>query len=213
MHTIDLLRGQGIPVKTTLGSAAMVIVMVVVPILAASGMVDRYMQNVTDIEIKQRAIKTEEKTIEQFADAVKFKASLDRQQSAVNAKLSEVSSSLGKHIQWSPILVTLAECMPGDMVISGLRGEIISGRPKASGNVSNRQSKASVTQRKLVLDISGSGQSNYSSLVENYKNRLKSSPALRTKLDDILVGQNRGIARDIYTVSYTMTFMFKSGSL
>ena len=213
MHTIDLLRGQGIPAKTTLGSAAMVVVMIVVPILAAAGMVDRYMQNGTDIGIKQQGIAIEEATIEKFADAVKFKKSLDRQQSAVNDKLSEVSSCLGEHIQWSPILKTLADYMPAQMVISGLRGEIISGRPKASGNVSNRQSKVSVTQRKLVLDISGSGQSNYSSLVESYKNRLKSSPALRTKLDDILVGQNRGVARDIYTVSYTMTFMFKSGSL
>jgi hypothetical protein len=42
MHTIDLLRGQGTPAKTTLGSAAIVVVIVVVPILAASVMADRY---------------------------------------------------------------------------------------------------------------------------------------------------------------------------
>ena len=70
MHTIDLLRGQGVPAKTTLGSAAIIVVMIVVPILAAAGMVDRYMQNDTDIGIKQQTIATEQKTIDKFADAV-----------------------------------------------------------------------------------------------------------------------------------------------
>ncbi len=132
MHTIDLLRGQGIPAKTTLGSVAMIIVIIAIPILAAAGMVDRYLQNKTDIEIKQQAITTEKATIEKFADAVKFKESLNRQQSAVNDKLSEVSSSLGKHIQWSPILKTLADYMPAQMVMSGLRAESTSLRKKVT---------------------------------------------------------------------------------
>jgi len=214
MHTIDLLRGQGIPAKTTLGSAAMVVVMVVVPILAAAGMVDRYMQNKTDIGIKQQTITTEQETIEKFADAVKFKESLEKEQGAINSRLSEVSSCLGKHIQWSPVLETLAKYMPAKMVMSGLRAESSTERQKVASEKDPKQTvNVTVTKRKLVLDISGSEQLDYGSLVENYSKRLKSSPVLGPKLENIEVSQNPGSSGDINTVSYTMNLKFKSGTL
>jgi len=215
MHTIDLLKGQGIPAKTTIGSAAMVVVMVVVPILAVAGIVDRYMQNKTDIEIQQQAITKEEATIEDFADAVKFKESLEREQIAINSKLSEVSSSLGNYIQWSPVLDTLAKYMPAKMVMSSLSAGSKSERKQVASE-ENPAQKVNVTivKRTLILDISGSQQLDYGSMVQTYANDLKKSPELGPKLDgDIEVSQNRGSAGDINTVSYTMNLVFKSGTL
>jgi hypothetical protein len=214
MHTIDLLRGQGVPAKTTLGSAAMVIVIVIVPILAAAGMVDRYMQNGTDIEIKEEAIAHEQATIDKFADAVKFKESLEKEQSAVNSKLSEVSSCLGNYIQWSPVLETLVRYMPAQMVMSGLKAESTSERlTTANDNDPNNTVNVTVTKRKLVLDISGNEQRDYGSIVKAYANSLKSSSVLGPNLEDIVVSQNPSRSGDDNTVSYTMNLMFKSGSL
>ena len=214
MHTIDLLRGQGIPAKTTFGSVAMVIVMVVVPILAAAWMVDRYMQNKTDIEIQQQTITTEEATIVKFADAVKFKESLEKEQIAINSKLSEVSSCLGNYIQWSPVLETLAEHMPAKMVMSGLRAESTNVRQQVTSEKGPKQKvNVNVSRRMLVLDISGSELRDYGSEVENYSKRLKSSPVLGPKLEGIEFSQKPGSAGDLNTVSYTMNLMFKSGTL
>lgn len=214
MHTIDLLRGQGIPAKTTFGSAAMVVVMIAVPILATAGMVDRYMQNGTDIGIKQQTIKTEQQTIEKFADAVKFKESLEKEQGAIHSKLSEVSSCLGNFIQWSPVLETLAKYMPAKMVMSGLKAGSTSVRQQVESEKDPKQTvNVTVTKRKLVLDISGSELRDYGREVENYSKRLKSSSVLGPKLEDIEVSQKPGGTGDENTVSYTMNLMFKSGSL
>jgi hypothetical protein len=214
MHTIDLLRGQGIPAKTTLGSAAMIVVIVAVPILAAAGMVDRYLQNKTDIGIKQQQIAVEQATIEKFADAVKFKESLEKQQNATGSKLSEVASCLDNYVQWSPVLETLARYMPGQMVMSGLKAESTSERRQiTSQNDPNRRINVTVSKRILVLDISGSEMRDYGEVVQNYANRLKSSPALGPKLEGIEVSQKPGTAGDLKTVSYTMNLKFKSGSL
>jgi hypothetical protein len=214
MHTIDLLKGQGIPAKTTLGSAAMVIVMVAVPILAAAGMVDRYLQNKTDIEIKQQQIAVEQATVEKFADAMKFKESLEKQQNAIDSELSEVSSCLGNFVQWSPVLETLARYMPSQMVMSGLRAESTSERrPIKSQSNPNRRVNITISRRMLVLDISGSELRDYGEVVQSYANRLKSSQVLGPKLEDIEVSQKPGTAGDLKTVSYTMNLMFKSGSL
>ena len=212
MHTIDLLKGQGIPAKTTLGSAAMVVVIVVVPILIAAWMVDRYMQNETYIEIKQESIDAEQKTIDEFADDVKFKESMDQKQFAVNAKLSEVSSSLGRYIQWSPVLETLAEHMPDQMVMSGLKAESRTVQQQAASE-EDPQREVTIIMRKLVRDISGSGKLDYGSLVKAYADSLKSSPVLKPKLEDIVFSQNRGRSVDDNTVSYTMDIKFKPGTL
>ena len=214
MHTIDLLRGQGIPVKTTLGSAAMVIVMVVVPILAVAGMADRYLQNKTEIGIKQQAITVEQGTIEKFADDVKYKESLQKQQGVVNNKLSEVSSSLGNYIQWSGVLEALARYMPAQMVMSSLTAESTSERQKVpSKNNPKRMVNVTVFKRRLVLDISGTELRDYGDVVQGYANRLKSSSVLGPKLEGIEVSQKPASSGDVNTVSYTMNLKFKSGTL
>jgi hypothetical protein len=214
MHTIDLLRGQGIPVKTTLGGAAMVVLMVVVPILAAAGMVDRYLQNKTEIGIKQQAITVEQKTIDEFADDVKYAESIQKQQNAVYSKLSEVSSCLDNYIQWSGVLETLARYMPAQMVMSGLKAESTSERQQVpSKNDPKRTVNVTISRRRLVLDISGSELRDYGDVVQGYANRLKSSPELGPKLEGIEVSQKPGSTGDINTVSYTMNLKFKSRTL
>ena len=214
MHTIDLLRGQGIPVKTTLGSAAMVIVMVVVPILAVAGMADRYLQNKTEIGIKQQAITVEQGTIEKFADDVKYTESLQKQQGVVNNKLSEVSSSLGNYIQWSGVLEALARYMPAQMVMSSLKAESTSERQQIpSKNNPKRMVNVTVFKRRLVLDISGTELRDYGDVVQGYANRLKSSSVLGPKLEGIEVSQKPASSGDVNTVSYTMNLKFKSGTL
>jgi Tfp pilus assembly protein PilN len=214
MHTIDLLRGQGIPVKTTLGSAAMVVVMVVVPILAAAGMADRYLQNQTETGIKQQAITVEQKTIDEFAADVKYRESLQKQQDVVNSKLSEVSSSLGNYIQWSAALETLARYMPAQMVMSSLKAESTSERQQVPSKTDPKRTvNVTILKRRLVLDISGTELRDYGDVVQAYANRLKSSPVLSPKLEGIEVSQKPGSSGDANTVSYTMNLKFKSGTL
>lgn len=214
MHTIDLLRGQGIPAKTTLGSAAMVIVIVVVPILAGAAMADRYLQNKTDIEIKQQQIILEQATIEKFADAVKFKESIQMQQNAIGGELSEVASCLDNYIQWTPVLETIARYMPSQMVMNELRVENTSDRQRiTSENNPNSTAYVTVYKRKLVLVISGSELRDYNSDVENYSESLKLSPVLGPKLERIEFSQNPISTGEVKTVSYTMNFEFKSGSM
>jgi Tfp pilus assembly protein PilN len=209
MHTIDLLRGQGIPAKTTLGSVIMIIVMVAVPILVGAWMVDRYIQNETEIGIKQQAIDKEQATIDELADAVKFKEEVLNQQKTVRSKLLEVSSCLGRYIQWSPVLMTLAKNMPRGMVMNSLSAESRIERPRVAGE----KNPKSIVKRTLVIDISGTERRDYNDDIERYSNRLKSSSELGPKLEKIEFAQKPGTSGDINTVSYTMNLMFKSGTI
>lgn len=213
MHTIDLLRGQGVPAKTTPGSVAIVIVTVAVPFVVAMWMLDWYLQNRTIISIDSQAIAKEQETIDKLAQAVELKESLEKKRNLIGKRLSEVSSCIGGYIQWSPVLVTLVKNMPGKMVMSELSAE--SKRVKKSvpkDNDPNRPVSITVSQRTLALDITGSLPGNYDQIVKDYRNRLKSSDMLAPKLKDIVVSQKPGGSGDDKTVSYTMNFIFEYGS-
>jgi len=187
----------------------MIVVIIAVPILAAAGMVDRYVQNKTDIEIKQQGIVKEQATIDKLADAVQFKDSLLMQQNAIRSKLSEVSSCLGRYIQWSPVLITLVENMPRGMIMNALKADSTIDRPRVAGG---KDIKPTV-KRTLVLDISGTERRDYGDDIENYSKRLKSSSELGPKLEKIEFSQKPGSTGDINTVSYTMNLIFKSGTI
>ena len=213
MHTIDLLRGQGIPAKATPGSAAILVITVAVPFVVAIWMLDWYLQDRTIISIDRQAIAKEQATIDKLAQAVELKESLEKKRGLIGKRLSEVSSCIGGYIQWSPVLVTLVKDMPGKMVMSELSADSKSIRKTVpKDNDPNRPVKITVSQRTLALDITGNLPGNYDKIVKDYRSRLKSSDILASKLKDIIVSQKPGGSGDDKTVSYTMDFTFESGS-
>jgi len=213
MHTIDLLKGQGIPAKTTPGTTAILVITVVVPFVVAMWTLDWYLQNRTIISIDRQAIAKEQAAIDKLAQAVELKESLEKKRSLIGKRLSEVSSCIGGYIQWSPVLVTLVKDMPGEMVMSELSADskrIRKTVPK--DNDPNRPVKVAYSQRTLALDITGNLPGNYDQIVKDYRNRLKSSAMLAPKLKDIVVSQKPGGSGDDKTVSYMMNFIFEPGS-
>lgn len=213
MHTIDLLRGKGIPPKTTLGSVLLVVVIAAVPVLAAAAMADRYLQNRETIAIQQKAITTDKATIEELADIVALQKSIEQAQSVINTRLSEVASCLNGYVQWSPVLVTLVENMPADMVMSKLSVESTVDRIKMPKKDNpNQEIDVSVTKRTLVLDISASQPGNYETIVRDYRSRLMASELLGPKLEEITASKKPGGPGDDKTVSWTMNLIFKSAS-
>jgi hypothetical protein len=117
-------------------------------------------------------------------------------------------------MQWSPVLETLAENMPSRMIMSGLRAESTSERRQVTSEKNPaRMVNVNITKRTLVLDITSNESLDYGKEVQNYANRLKSSPVLGPRLESIEVSQKPGTAKDLNTVSYTMNLIFKSGSV
>ena len=213
MHTIDLLRGQGIPAKATFGTVAMVIVIVAVPILAAAVLLDRYLHNREVIAIDGQATAMAQQTIDRFAADVRFKEDLEKQQAGIETRLKEVKSCLGDYVQWSPVLINLVENMPAEMVMKKLSADTRRTRERLfKDNDPNRPVNVSATNRTLVLDISGTTGGSYDGVVRDYGERLRKSPVLGPKLENIVVSQKTGQFGDDKTVSYTMNLIFKGGS-
>jgi hypothetical protein len=210
MHTIDLLNGQGIPAKATPRSVALVMVVVAVPLLVAGGMLDRFLQNREAMAIQQLEIDKNEETIEELADAIEWKESIDNRDGIIHARLSEVSSCVDQYVQWSPVLVTLVENMPKGMVM----GKLLAEGPVPVDKSRTRQANSSnlpatAYTRKLVLDISGKRSGNYGEKVQEFRNSLQS--LLGPRLENIEVWPRGGSESD-ETDFWTMNITFKCES-
>ena len=212
MHNIDLLKGQGIPAKTTTGGIIVMTIMVIVPILVAAGMLDWYLQTRIDIGMMQQKIVTARETITTYEPDVKLKRSLEQKINLMNNKLSEVSRALDTFNQWSPILVTLAENMPDPMIMRNLIAQSQNiRRTTRKKNDPKKPVNIPIPERSLVMNISGTKSGSYDKTVQQYQERLNTSPVLKPKLKDIIPSKEAGMGTD-QTESYVMNIIFMSDS-
>lgn len=211
MHKIDLLKGQGIPAKTTTGGIIILTMTVIVPLLVAVGMLDWYLQTKIDIEVMQQRIVTGNETISRYKPDLKLKKSLDRQITLLNRQLLEVSNCLDTFIQWSPILMTLSENMPSKMIMNRLATQCASVRRTTRKKTDpDKPSIIPVPERKMEMNISGSKPGSYDTIVQGYQERLNLSPALKPKLKDIIPSKEASAIGIDQTESYIMNIIFKS---
>ncbi len=210
MHSIDLLKGQGIPPKATTGGIIILTIMVIVPILVAAGMLDWYLQTRIDIEMTQQKIVTAKETITSHASDVELKRSLEKEIKLLNSKLTEISRALDIFIQWTPVLVTVAENMPGPMIMRDLTAQSQSIRRTTRRQVDpNKPVDIPIPERSLVMNIKGSKPGSYYQTVQHYQERLNNSPTLKDKIKEIVPSTEAGTGTD-QTESYIMNIIFAS---
>jgi len=161
MHTIDLLKGKGIPEKTTLRGVAIVIFGVLVPCFVAAGMLYEYLRYKAIIPILTEAVVKEQVKIDKLSAAVKLNETLETNKKLITERLLEVSSCVDKYVQWSPVLVTLASNMPDNMVLTALTANRKNVRKMIpQENDPNKTVGVAVPTRTLALNISGSPEHN-----------------------------------------------------
>ena len=213
MHKVDLLNGQGIPPRTTFVTIAIIVLMVAVPFAAAAAMTDRYLQNRETIVIRKQETARHQATVDDLADAVASKESIEKRGDVIHGKLLEVSSCVGDYVQWSPVLETIAKNMPAKMVMSKLSAQSRLGKRRVPKRYEpGKTIDVPFSKRTLVLEISGDLPGNYETLVRDFRNRLKSDPWLGPKLKDITASKKPLGTGDDKTVSWTMNLIFESES-
>ncbi|HEG42575.1 MAG TPA: hypothetical protein ENH94_00850 [Phycisphaerales bacterium] len=120
MLNIDMLKGQGIPLKSSPGTAFLLALIIAIPVLAAMAITAEYLNG----RIKLKTLKNEwseiENNISQLSAGVKFQASDLGKINNINACFVEVHEVLQYHIQWTPVFVTLIENLPNKLFLEKL---------------------------------------------------------------------------------------------
>lgn len=208
MFTIDLLRGQGIPIKSRPWGAAIAAGVFGGPVLVAMAMFGFYLSNRIIIKVTNQEIAGYEKLIRTLSDAVVQQKSLEAEKDNINNCLSEALSSLDRHTQWSPILATVVKNMPNTVVLTNLvmRQSSVNKKIPKKGNP-KKMIDVSVPVSTLQLSISGRPQDDSDKAVKEFKDRLRH--LLASKIEDIDISQKYDTLEGQDVVSYQIDCTFK----
>ncbi len=211
MYQIDLLKGQGLPVKTKPQHVVIIVMAFAVPIIAAIFMVTGYAKNKVVISILNQNIKTVEQQIQKYDYALKYTEAYENEKAAINACIADVSASIGRHIQWSPILVVLVENLPDSVVLTSLDIKQYSVKRKVPAKDNpEKMIDVSVPARTLKMRVSGSPNYDCDSEVKQFRERMKASKVIGPKLEDIVIASQGRDTLDGYdVVTYDIECIFK----
>ena len=216
MFTIDLLKGQGRPVRTRPKGIAIFVATFVVPMLVAILMASYYYSNRVVISINNQNVANYTTQIERLADTLKLKESWERDKINLSNCLSDVASSIGTHTQWSPILVSLVQNLPNSAVLNSLEVKQTLINKKASAiaekDKKDKTADTSVTVRTLRMRLCGNQNSDFDREIKAFRDRLLASDVIGTKLEDVVIASQTNETMDGRDViSYDIDCIFKPG--
>ena len=107
MFKIDLLKGQGVPIKRRPWGVAIITMTFAMPIFVALVMLGFYLGDRITISVKKRAIANYERYIGTLSSAVELQKSFEEEKNNINGCLSEALSSIGKQSSFKDWNLTL----------------------------------------------------------------------------------------------------------
>ena len=209
--TIDLLKGQGIPIRKRPECIAVAAVTIAVPLLVAIAMLGCYLTTRVTISVQKRGIINYRAKIEQSADALNLQKSFEQEQSIIRDCLSEVASSIERHTQWSPVVAAVVTNMPDSVVLTRLEvRQMFVNKKVPRKDDPNQIFEVSVPVRTLEMNVCGSGRLQCDKAVRSFRDKLRNCPLLQPQLDNIRISQrsDKLDGRDI--VNYEISCDFKT---
>jgi len=209
MFIIDLLKGQGIPIKSRPGGAALLAVAIAVPIIVSMIMLGDYVSTRIILQREKQVLIKVEDYISNLSDGTKFQESAKLQIENMYACLAEAGDLLKQRVQWTPVLEVLAENIPNNLVLSRLRvvtENVREERPKRDDP--STIIMVSIPKKILSIVFFGKmGEKNNKAALE-FLQRLNDSKVLEEKVEDIrFVSQTTG--EDDETMYYELECIFK----
>jgi Tfp pilus assembly protein PilN len=212
MYTIDLLKGQGIPIKHRRGGSLFLFVTFVVPLIAVSLLYFNYVMNRTTILIDQSKIEILDKNIAKLKPALEAKALVEAQCADMRVCLGDTTKVVGRNQQWSDVLLTMVEEMPPAMLLSKLDVRVNATTKQVPDRSDpNKLRTAAQTQRTLQISLMGDRRVDNIESVRSFIESLREAPVFAQRVDDIrLVGQEVDKLRDREMMRYDIDCVFKA---
>jgi hypothetical protein len=209
MYKIDLLNGRGIPLKSRPGGLAIIAVTAAVPAILAISLTGFYLQNKIILSIKESELDKWEQRIDGLSDAIEFQKTLEKEQLVYRQCLSEVNSAIGRHTQWSEVLITIVENLPDSVVLNGIDIDLSFNKKKIPKKGEPEEMiEIDVPARTLRMRVSGNSQSNSDEAIKDFQARLRASEYLGPKIKNIICSQQSDVMEGRDIISYEIVCVF-----
>lgn len=213
MFKIDLLQGQGIPVRSTPAGLAVVATASAVPVIVLIFIVSFFMTNRVNISLAEQGITRFTSMKEQLSNGMSTAKSFEQEKRQINNSLDEAASAFYRHSQWTEILVAIVQNMPDTIILTELqvKQNVIRKSIPKKGSNPEEMLQISVPVRTLRMKVSGRSGSDCAGAVKDFSDRLRYSDVLKDKIVDIRISQEAGTTENHDKVYYEIECEFKPG--
>ena len=210
MYTIDLLKGEGVPIRSRPGGIAFACLIVVVPFLVGVAGVSFYLDCDVVLSIQRQQLSKLEAGVGALSGALKRKESLEEEKAQAIYLLSDVRTALGGRTQWSPALAALVRSLSDSLILTRLEARQDTMRYKVPAKDDPaKKIEISVPVRGLKITVCGPPMGISSEAVRTLQENLRSSDQIGPMLDTIAVSQNSTKLNGQDAVLYELNCTFK----
>ncbi len=209
-YEIDLLKGEGLPIRSRPGGVAFACIVIVVPLLAALGAVNFYKDCRVVIAIQKQQAHRYDAAAEALSDAVQRRAALEKEKAEATGVLSDVKAALSRRYQWSPALAAIVDNLSDTLVLTKLEARQETTRCKVPVKEDpSKKIDVTVPVRALRIGVCGQEKGGSAEAVRKLQESLRSSAALGPLLDTITVSQDTTTLEGQEAVHYELYCVFK----
>ena len=210
MYEVDLLKGEGIPIRSRPGGIAFACMVIAVPLILGIAMASIYLEHRVAASVQNQQLTRLQHVIATLSEALETKYALEHQQAASRHLLGEVKTALTGHTQWSSILTTVVDGLPNALILTKLAARQDSVRRQVPAK-DNPEVTVDITvpRRTLHIGVCGYDEQAAYRAVRNFQDRLRSSPVLGPCIDTVTVSQESQTLDGESVVSYELNCAFK----
>lgn len=214
MYTVDLLMGEGIPIRSRPGGIALACLIVVVPLLIGLGMTSFYLDGRIILSIEKQQLSNIESASGVLTQALKRKESLENEKASASGVLSEIKTAVDGYTQWSPTLTSLVESLSDTLVLTRLEANQSTVQRKVPAKDDpTRKVDVSIPTRTLKLCVCGRQAGTALDAVQTLQENLRTSPVIGPILDTITVSQSVSMLDNQEAVMYELECTLKTGPI
>ena len=211
MISVDLLKGEGRPIKSRPGVVALMVVPFIFPVLAGVFLVGWYQSDKIMMRVQVKKLTSYNEGPQQYSDVEQLLQDAAAESKYINSCLIEVSGTINHHRQWSPVLSSLTENLPPAVSLNSL--ELL--REKKREKIPDKddtQKTVLVDKYQYTLRITTDTGTTVEddAAVQVFIQQLRNSSLLAPRIEDIRIASQQSVSEEtVDIVRYEIDCVFK----
>ena len=209
MIEIDLLKGGGLPAKSKPGLVALGSLPFLLPLVGAVALAGLYRSDRVLLQSADQKAAMCSRRIEDQASTQAYVEAVQAEQEASSVLMGETAALVGRHLQFSPVLMALIESVPDGVTLlrfQVIRREVRTKVPKAD----DPRQTVDVTAYQYILEVAVRAESDDAAPIQKFIQSLKGSAVLAEKLEDVRLASQRPVETEDETfVQYDIECVFQ----
>ena len=212
MYTIDLLKGGGLPAKSSISNAIAIGLLFSVPVIIFIMMTSTYAQSKILISSHTQTLDNYQNRFAGLKYYLAQEKLIQERYRTINSCMDEVNDLLEQNMQWSNILTLIEQTLPQSLIIDRLEVKIKNSKKTVPQRLdSKKMISIPVYDRSLTIQLHAASHTNSDAIVKKFQNDLTKAALTKALVGDLAISSRKpSRINEIDVTCYEMNYTFAS---